>query len=779
MNTAAFLDWVRHRPWYKGQLVHTQEVPVREARFQEPCAPLHPLLREQLRARGITRLYTHQAQAIDALAEGRNVVVSTPAATGKSLCYNIPVLAAALEDRLAQALYLFPTKALAQDQLRHLHDLVPPQSRVLCAIYDGDTPHEDRTGVRARAQVVLSNPDMLHLGILPNHRMWSRLFQGIRYVVVDEAHIYRGVFGSHMADLLRRLRRVCHRYGATPQFILSSATIGNPRELAEALTGLPFTEVQEDGSPFGGKTFSFWNPPVEDEAKGSRRSAGSEATLLFHELLRRQVRTITFVRSRRSAELVYRHVLDLLRQHDASADAGDGAAPSAGSGQALARQVAPYRGSYMPEDRRRVERELFDGTLKGVVATNALELGVDIGRLDATVLTGYPGTIASTWQQAGRSGRRGAPSLSILVARNDPLDQYLMRHPEFFFGRSPEHALVSPGNPYILKPHLLCAAYEAPLTPQDEALFGPTFRQCVDELARDELLREGAEGWFPDTRIAYPAQAVRLRATDATTYVVVEEATGRVLEEGIGESSAFTQLHPGAVYLHQGEALLVSRLDRLTGTAFVGATDAPYYTLARELTDTRIITTGKQKKAPNGSEVFYGEVEVVSQVLGYKKIAQYEDQVLGDEPLELPPHHFRTMALWFDLPEDTRKALMAKRQDLAGGLHALEHAAIGVLPLFALCDRRDIGGVSTPLHPDTGTATIFIYDGHPGGVGISERGYERIEELWRATLDVIANCPCESGCPGCVYSPKCGNNNHPLDKGVAVTLLKALLGLHR
>lgn len=790
MDTAAFLAWTKRRPWYKDQVVHVEEAPGRQALFQETLFTVEPRLWQHLESLGITRLYRHQAQALDALAEGKNVVVATPAATGKSLCYHIPVLSAALADRTARALYLFPTKALTQDQLRHLHELLPPGSKVQTSIYDGDTPQNERPEIRARAQVLLTNPDMLHLGILPNHRMWARLFQGLRYVVVDEAHVYRGVFGSHTANLLRRLRRVCERYGASPRFILCSATIGNPREHAEALTGLPFDAVTEDGAPSGGKTFAFWNPPVEDEKKGTRKSTGYEATQLFHELLRHKVRSLTFVRTRRQVELVYRDVTELLRQHDPT----------------LAGKVAPYRGAYLPEDRRRIEHDLFDGRLTGVVTTNALELGVDIGKLDATVLAGYPGTIASTWQQAGRSGRSGDRSLSVLVARNDPLDQYLMRHPEFFFGRSPEQALVSPENPYILKPHLLCAAYEAPLTEQDEALFGSSYRKCVEELAEEELLRQGRDGWYPDTRIAYPAEAVLLRSEDATSYVVAEEESGRVLEQGISESSAYSQLHPGAVYLHQGEAYLVSRLDRATGIAYVGRTQAPYYTVAREMTDVRILKTFKSKPAPSsvippplrgrvrvggsdepsdaagqplsgGATVFFGEVEVTSQVLGFKKLSQRdEEEVLGDEPLDLPPHHFRTMALWHDIPEDARKEVMARRDDLAGGLHAMEHAAIGVLPLFALCDRRDIGGLSTPLHPDTGTATVFIYDGHPGGVGIAERGYERIEELWRATLDVIVNCPCESGCPGCVHSPKCGNNNHPLDKAVAALFLKALLG---
>jgi DEAD/DEAH box helicase domain-containing protein len=762
MDTATFVAWLKGRAWYKDQLVHAQAIPRREARFQDAAIALHPSLQDSMARNGINRLYTHQGQAVDALAQGKHLIIATPAATGKSLCYNVPVLNAVLQDRSARALYLYPTKALTQDQLRHLEQLAPPDAKVNIAVFDGDTPHADRAAIRSRAHILLTNPDMLHLGILPNHRIWSRLFQGLRYVVVDEAHIYRGVFGSHAANLFRRLRRVCQRYGSSPQFVLSSATIGNPRELAESLVGAPFEEITEDGAPFGGKTFLFWDPPLEDEAKGTRRSAGNEATLLFNELLRRDVRALTFVRTRRQAELVYRQVTELLRQYDPK----------------LAGQVAPYRGTYLAEDRRRIERDLFSGKLKGVVTTNALELGVDIGRLDGTVLAGYPGTIASTWQQAGRSGRSGEQSLSVLVANNNPLDQYLMHHPEFFFGRSPEHALVAPENPYILKPHLLCAAYEAHLTDADAAFFGGSFNQRVQELAEEGLLRQARDGaWYPDTRIAYPSQEVQLRSTDAHSYVLVDEETGRVMEQGIGESEAFSQLHPGAIYLHQGEAYLVKELDRAEGTAVVSRSDAPYYTMAREQSENRILETWKQKLAPTGSEVFYGEVEVTSQVMGYKKLAQFEETTLGEEPLELPPRRFRTTALWFFMPEDARKEVMSRRQDLAGGLHALEHAAIGVLPLFALCDRRDIGGLSTTLHPDTGTATVFIHDGHPGGVGIAERGFERIEKLWRATLEVIAACLCESGCPGCVQSPKCGNNNHPLDKTVAAFLLRALLGL--
>ncbi|MBI2936455.1 MAG: DEAD/DEAH box helicase, partial [Chloroflexi bacterium] len=563
--------------------------------------PLHPLLQQHLEALGLARLYSHQVEAIDALLRGEHVVVATPAASGKSLCYHIPVLQALLEERAARALLIYPTKALAQDQQRSLTNLAPPQARLNHAIYDGDTPLHQRAAIRRSSQILLTNPEMLHVGILPNHHRWARLFQRLRYVVVDEAHLYRGVFGSHMANLLRRLRRLCQRYGADPRFVLCSATIGNPDELAERLIGLPFRAVTQDGAPYGGKSFAFWNPPLIDEKKSTRRSAASEAVLLFTALLRRQVRTLTFVRTRRMAELVFRSVQNRLREEEPS----------------LAQRVAPYRGTYLPEERRRIERDLFEGRLLGVAATNALELGIDIGDLDATVLTGYPGSIASTWQQAGRSGRRGYLSLSILVARDNPLDQYLMRYPSFFFGRPQEHARIAPENPYILKPHLLCAAYETPLTVLDEALFGASYHSQVQELTRDGLLREVNKRWFLDSRVNYPAEQVKLRAVSSASNIVVNEESGQVLEEGIEESAAFAQLHPGAIYLHQGDSYMVKRLDLVDKAAYVDLTDVPYYTQARELVDTRILKVHGEKRAPGGSRVFLGEVEVSSQVVAY------------------------------------------------------------------------------------------------------------------------------------------------------------------
>lgn len=759
MDVAGFLAGVQARPWYAGQVVHQESLPPRDGVPGEVAHPLHPTLLDRLEALGLWPPYRHQAEAINAVLGGEHVIVATPAASGKSLCYQAPILHTWLGDRTSRALVLYPTKALAQDQLRSFGALAGEASPRF-GLYDGDTPTGERAGIRRSAQVLLTNPDMLHMGILPNHRAWGRFFQGLRYVVVDEAHACRGVFGSHVAALLRRLRRLCAHYGARPRFILCSATIGNPGELAASLTGLPFREVTEDGSPAGRKTFVLWNPPRLAESEG-RRSTATEAARLFADLVASKIRTLTFVRSRQMAETVYRAARDLLRRE----------APD------LAAQVAPYRGAYLAEDRRRIERDLMEGRLLGVATTTALELGIDIGDLDATILAGYPGSVASTWQQAGRSGRRREESLAVLVARDDPLDQYLMRHPEFLFGRSFEHALTAPENPYVLDPHLLCAAYEAPLSAADADLFGPTFSERVDELAGTGELRRASGRWFLDPSVEYPAQRVNLRATSSPNYSVVEEETGRILETGIGEASAFSQLHPGAVYLHQGEPYRVTDLDLAARTAAVSASSDSYYTQARELTDTRILRVHRERTTAAGARVFLGEVEVTTQVLAYRKRSFSSEASVGEELVDLPPYRFRTVSLWFEAPEAALDEVRAARLDLAGGLHAAEHAAIGVLPLLALCDRNDIGGVSTPLHPDTGGPAVFIHDGYPGGIGIAERGYEAVEQLWQATLQAVAECPCEDGCPGCIQSPKCGSNNYPLDKAVAVLVLRGLLGL--
>lgn len=755
MDTADFLRHVQSLLWYEGQLAHLELVPSRRARSAEPDPPLDDRLRAALARAGADSLYAHQVAALQAVRRGCNVIIATPAASGKSMCYNLPVLETLLADRSARALYLYPTKALAQDQMAKLRALAPEGARLRYATFDGDTRVSDRAAIRRAAHVVMTNPDMLHLGILPNHRAWHRTLRGLRYVVLDEAHVYRGVFGAHVANVLRRLRRLCRKAGGDPRFILCSATIANPSEHAERLTGLPFETVEADGSPYGGKDFAFWNPPVTDPEKGTRRSTNSEATQIFAELLKRETRTMAFARSRRQAELIYIYARDQLRRtHKAAADS-----------------IAPYRAGYLPEDRRRIEKELFEGRLLGLSTTSAMELGVDVGNLDATIITGYPGTIASAWQQAGRSGRGGERSLSVLVAQDDPLDQYLMRHPEAFFGKSPEAARISPGNPYIMKPHLLCAAYESPLSMADTEFFGHELLWYADELVEDEYIRVRDARWHLVPEVDYPAEMVALRSSGGV-FTLVDGETGAVLEN-VSEHAAYRQLHPGAIYLHQGESYLIRELDLDSGTAYAEQTDAPFYTQARDYTDTRILRELRRREAGRAI-AFFGEVNVASEVVGFKRIKHHTNEVLGDEYLDMPSQEYDTAALWFGPTDDAVERIRAEGLDLMGGLHAVEHAAIGILPLFAMCDRNDIGGVSTPTHPDTGRPQIFIHDGYPGGVGVSEHGYEIIEDLWRATLDVIAGCVCESGCPSCIHSPKCGNNNHPLDKTAARIILEAL-----
>jgi DEAD/DEAH box helicase domain-containing protein len=761
VDTAVFLQHLAAQASYSGQIAHREPIPRRQAKCAELEKPLPDVLEENLSRHGLLPFYTHQAQAINHARRGQNVMVATSSASGKTLCYNAPVVETLLTQRGSCALYLFPTKALAQDQLRTLWELFHPKllSTGDFATFDGDTPKAERGDIRRRARLILTNPDMLHVGILPNHQQWSRLLRRLRYVVVDEAHIYRGVFGSHVACVLRRLRRLCRFYGSNPQFILCSATIANPGEHAEKLAGLPFSVVDDDGSPHGGKDFVFWNPPLIDTARSVRRSANGEASNLFAELVMQNIRTLTFVRTRQLTEVIYNYTRHRLAETDA----------------ALAKKIKPYRAGYLPEERRQIEKELFSGQLTGVVATTALELGIDIGDLEATVLTGYPGSIASTWQQAGRSGRSKEKSLSFLIGLDNPLDQYFMRHPESFFGKSFENALVNPDNPYILRAHLVCAAWELPLTDLDEEFFGSSLAQERAELAEQGLLREVKGRWHVVPSIAYPAEGVNIRAAFGENYAIINSSSGALLET-IDSSTALFFIFPGAIYLHQGESYLVEELDIQARTAYAKPVEVNYYTQDKELTDLHILRVLKDKDC-RGTKVYLGEVEVTTRVVGFKKKAQFTEEVIGEEPLDLPPMRFSTIALWFDLPKETVKRVDEDDAglDFAGGLHAVEHAAIAILPMFALCDRNDIGGVSTPLHPDTGRPQIFIYDAYPGGIGISEKGFDLVEELWQTTLKAIEECPCEDGCPSCVQSPKCGNNNKPLDKKAAQILLEGLL----
>ena len=756
MDATVFVKSLTSSPDYRQQIVHIEDILSQEAIYAELNKPLKPAIKTRFEHMGLSSLYSHQVEVMNAIFSGKNVILSSPTASGKSLCYHLATLDTILAGKDNCAVYLFPTKALTQDQLGSLREIACPSLLSLkeIAVFDGDTPRTERPSIKKHAKVLLSNPDMLHLGILPNHHSWSRLLRGLKYVVIDEAHVYRGVLGSHMANLLRRLRRICSLYGSEPQFICCSATIANPQEHAQSLVGLPFKSIVNDGSPHGAKHFIFWNPPIIDIDKGSRRSANTEAAFLLSRLVEGKIRSLVFVRSRKLTEVLY---LYAKRQLPAF----------------LSDKISPYRAGYLPEDRRKIEQKFIAGDLLGLVTTTALELGINIGNLAVTVLTGYPGSISSAWQQAGRSGRNMEASLSFLIAQDNPLDQYLMRNPDFFFRKNFDNALINPNNHYILKPHLLCAAWESPLDDKEEIFLNEETSFAIDELEAEGKLRKRRGKWYPATSVAYPAQEVNIRATSGQPYTIIDISLGSMLET-VEASVAFLQIHPGAIYLHQGESYLITELDQVRRIAMAIPATVDYYTQPRDFTDIKVEKIIKTKDCSN-VRIYLGDVDVTKRVLGFRKKRQLTEEVIGEELLDLPEQSFLTRSLWFDLPQEAISRINNLKIDFNGGLHACEHAIIGMLPLFALCDRDDIGGVSTPLHPDTAKPQVFIYDAYPGGIGIAEKGFEVIKELWQTTLKLISECPCHDGCPSCIQSPKCGNNNQPLDKRAAVILLQGLI----
>ncbi|AII58012.1 DEAD/DEAH box helicase [Dehalococcoides mccartyi] len=760
METTEFLAYIASLPDYQKQIAHIERLPYRPAEYARTDAPLLPRIDARLRKKRILPLYTHQANAVNLSRQGKNIIVATPAASGKSLCYNLPVLEKLLSDPNARALYLYPAKALAQDQLRSLKSLAVPSllADEEIAVYDGDTPGNSRANIRLKARIILSNPDMLHVSILPFHQKWGRFLRHLEYVVIDEAHIYRGVFGSHLANIIRRLRRLCRYYGSSPQFILSSATIASPGVHAQSLTGLPFSVVDNDGSPRSEKDFVFWNPPIIDPANGIRHSANSESSFLLSELVSHEIRTLDFTRTKRLTELIYKYSRDRLIAIKPE----------------FADLIKPYRGGYTAEDRRKIEKELFSGRLLGAVSTNALELGIDIGDLGATILTGFPGSISSTFQQAGRSGRRCGHSLSFLLGLDNPLDQYYMNNPEKLFNSGFEGTFINPENSYIYRVHLLCAAWEMPVNASETDMFGENLIEELDTLAQERVLNKRRDNYYLSADISYPAGDISIRSASGKDFCLIDAESGQIIET-LDFQTAFLQAYPGAVYLHQGESYLVSRFDLNSQIALLEKKKLDYYTVTRDLTEISIIEVLKNKLVGDIS-VYLGKVDVTLTVTGYRRKAQFTEQVLSEEQLDLPPQTFPTIAVWFKLPSDIVSAMEKTKMDFHGAIHAAEHALIGLLPLFALCDRGDIGGVSTPLHPDTGTPAIFIYDGHPGGVGIAEKGYEVINDLWEAARNVIGKCTCIDGCPSCVQSPKCGNNNKPLDKNGAKAVLERCLG---
>ena len=667
------------------------------------------------------------------------------------------MLSAVLSDPRARVLYLAPTKALAADQLRAIERLNLPGVRA--ATLDGDTPLEEREWIRQHANVVLSNPDLLHRTVLPRHAQWSSLLRRLQFVVLDECHHYRGVFGSHVALVMRRLRRISGRYGAAPVFLLASATTAEPDLAASRLTGLPCEVVAEDVSPRGSRTFALWEPPLTalrgENSAPLRRAAAAEAARLVVDLTVAGARTLAFVRSRRGAEVTALTVRRMLIE----ADAGD-----------LADRVAAYRGGYLAEERRQIEQALTSGELLAVATTNALELGIDISGLDAVVLAGFPGTLASLWQQAGRAGRRGQDALIIFVARDDPLDTYLVHHPAAIFSRPVEATVTDPTNPYLLAPQLCCAAYEMPLTEADLALFGGApAPQNADQQAGRGLLRRPPTRWYWTDRQAPSAD---IRSGGGPPVAVVEGASGTLLGT-VDAATAPATVHPQAVYLHRGRSFVIDELDLTQGTALVHPEEPDWTTTAREVTDI-VIIDADQVQTLAGVGIQLGTVEVSHQVVSYQR-RRFSGEIIDETPLDMPVQRLITKAIWYTIEEALCGEAGLVAADLPGALHAAEHAAIGLLPLFASCDRWDIGGVSTALHADTGRPTVFVYDGHPGGAGLAARGHAVLADWLTATLKAIEACECRGGCPSCVQSPKCGNGNNPLDKDGARLVLRLVL----
>ena len=736
------------------RLIHVERLPARQARTAELAEPL-PL--EVHSALGVDAFWSHQAQAIDLARAGRSVAIATGTASGKSLCFQAPIAEAVSQGlRAGTALMLFPTKALAQDQLRSLTAMEVP--RLVAAAYDGDCSPEERARARAHANVVLTNPDMLHVGMLPHHARWATFFLRLRYVVIDELHTLRGIFGSHVAHLLRRLRRICAHYGSNPTFVFTSATIGEPGRLASELCGLPVDAVTDDGSPRGERLFLLWNPAAEQQATGRSVSAARDTAELMSALVGQGHRTIAFCRSRKGTELVAADVKRRLRPD-------------------LADTVRPYRGGYLTSERRDIERRLFSGHLRGVVATTALELGIDVGGLDAVVLNGFPGTVASMWQQAGRAGRETRTSIAALVAGDDQLDQWFVHHPAELFTRPPEPAVINPANPHVLLPHLACAAYELPLTPADDHWWPGLLDDGVRDLVVDETLRlrpahprrGPAAVW---AQRGWPSRAVGLRNAGGDEFRIAR--TDGTLVGTVDGGRAARLVHPGAVYLHQGQSWRVNDLDLDDRVALVEPCDGSEYTQPRTTTEIAVLDC-EQHRRLGAVDLAVGPVRVRSQVVGYRRIDTFTGEQLGVHDLDLPPGELITRAFWYALPDEVLAEAGLSTATVPGALHAAEHAAIGILPLFTICDRWDVGGVSTPMLSETGMATIVIYDGYPGGAGVAELGFAAGDRHLAATLEVIEQCDCHDGCPSCVQSPKCGNGNEPLHKEGAAALLRQVL----
>ena len=738
---------------HAGELVHLEHIPGREGRPTSWPDSVRPEVITALADHGIKAPWTHQAEAAALARAGRSVIIATRAASGKSAGY----LAAALSEILdgGTVLYVAPTKALAADQLQAVQELAVPGVRATC--YDGDATAADRSWAQAHANYLLTNPDMLHSALLPSHSRWRGFFRRLRVVIVDECHGYRGVFGSHVAQVLRRLRRIAAHHAVpgapAPVFVLASATIADPAACARLLTGLDAIAVTDDGAPRAPLTFALWEPPLLHSGRGlrSRRAATAEAADLLAAMVKGDVPALAFIRSRRGAETVA-----LIARHSLGEEWSD--------------TIAAYRSGYLADDRRHLEAGLRDGRITGMAATTALELGVNIPGLDAVLIAGWPGTWASLWQQAGRAGRAGRHAVAVFIARDDPLDSYLVHHPSTMLHHPLEPAVLDPANPYVLSPHLVAAAAELPLTTPELDLFGPAAAGAVATLTAAGGLRQRHSGWHSG-RGGHPARQISLRGEQGRPVRVVEEATGRLVGT-MDEPSSHRFVHDGAVYLHQGDPYLVSKLDLADRVALVENRDPGYTTQARDVTDIDVMSEHRRVRW-GSADVVLGEVRVTRQVVGYTRVRSESKIREPETMLQLPKRTLITAAVWWTIPN--ARVVPLDGIDLAGAAHAAEHAAIGMLPLVATCDRWDVGGMSTERHPATGQLTVFVYDGHEGGAGFAERGFEAAADWLRATRDAIGSCPCEAGCPSCVQSPKCGNGNWPLSKTGAIELLTALL----
>ncbi len=733
---APWIEALAARPENRGALCHWERLPARPARYGDLATPLPVALAEALAARGIERLYTHQVQAIEALRGGLDTVVVTGTASGKSLCYHLPVLERMLAEPESTALYLFPTKALAQDQLKGLTRVASGHPDVLRllhpGVYDGDTQVSTRRKLRDGANLILSNPDMLHQGILPYHSRWGRFLRNLRFVVVDEMHAYRGIFGSNVANVLRRLERIARHYGADFRYVMCSATIRNPRELAAALTSRAITVVDDDGSPRGEKHFVFWNPPYTDGSRVERRSSNGEGCALFTGLLEHGAQALAFTKSRVAAELVYRYARERLARSAPGSEAS----------------IRPYRGGYLAEERRKIEQALFSGELRGVVSTNALELGVDIGGLDAVVMIGAPATLASAWQQAGRAGRQGGSAAAFLVAYNETVDQYLMHHPGYFFGRSPEAAVIDPHNPYILARQLACAAYELPLA-ADEAAFGPQAGEILGALDEAGEVRtiDGRSYW---AKTDFPAAGVNLRTISDDTYTICDQSRQNAVIGMVDAISGLELVYPEAIYLHEGATWFVRSLDLEQKVAYVEPREVDYYT--QPVLDTNIRVRGElQRRAWRGETVVLGEVTYSWQTVAMKKIKFHSIDSIGYHPLDLPRLTLETVGFWLAPGEAAWSAAARQGLNPVEGLMGVRNLFLTLLSMLSMCDPADLGGKIDSSN--LGRPTLFMFDRYPGGLGFAEQGYARLDELVQAALSHLEACGCDSGCPSCVGLP--------------------------